>query len=126
MSQVDVTKIEQVCKDRQSGETAELLSLWQSVLPTNIEATVLFEQDIGNLRAVPQQVVLDISGPSCWGGGLLRLLLLVISGETHLEVTQGTAGHKALQLLSGKWKYVCRDTSHFCQLNTTNHFLHQR
>lgn len=97
--------------------TAELLSLWKSVLPTNVEATVLFEQDFGDLLAVKQQVVLDVSGSSCWGSTLLHL----ISGETHLKVAQGTAGHKALQLLSGKRKQVCRDTS---QISLTSNSTH--
>lgn len=68
--------------------------------PTDIEVTVLFEQDISDVSAVKPQVVLDISGSCCYGSSFP--LLLVISGKTHLEVVQGTARHKALQLLSGK------------------------
>lgn len=77
---------------------SSLLSLLASVLPADVDGAVLFEQDVSDLLAVEQQVVLDVL---CLGvGGLLRLLLRVVSGETHLEVAQSTAGHKALQLLS--------------------------
>lgn len=75
-----------------------------SVLPADIEVAVLFEQDVSDVLAVKQQVVLHVSGSCCCGGvgGLpLLLLFLVISGEAHLELAQRTAGHKALQLLSG-------------------------
>ncbi len=65
-----------------------------SVVPAHIDEAVLFEQDVSDVSAVQQQVVLDVS----WRAG--GLLPLVVSGETHLEVAQSTAGHKALQLLS--------------------------
>lgn len=34
----------------------------QSVLPANIEATIVLEQDVDDFVAVEQQVVLDVSG----------------------------------------------------------------
>lgn len=67
-----------------------------SLLPADVEATVLFEQDVGDALAVTQQVVLDVSAP--W---FRADVLRDVSGETNLEVAQSTAGHKALQLLSG-------------------------
>lgn len=67
-----------------------------SLLPTDVEATVLFEQDVGDALAVTQQVVLDVS--ALW---FRADVLRDVSGETNLEVAQSTAGHKALQLLSG-------------------------
>lgn len=70
-----------------------------SVLPADIEATVPFQQDVSDVLAIKQQVVLHISAWCCRVDGLL---LLVVSGETNLEVAQSTAGHKALQLLSGQ------------------------
>lgn len=73
-----------------------------SVLPADIEATVLFQQDVSDVLAIKQQVVLHISAWCCRVDGLLCLLLLVVSGKTNLEVAQSTAGHKALQLLSGQ------------------------
>lgn len=67
-----------------------------SLLPTDVEATVLFEQDVGDALAVTQQVVLDVS--ALW---FRADVLRDVSGETNLEVAQSTVGHKALQLLSG-------------------------
>lgn len=57
------------------------------------------------MLAVKAQVVVNVSASCCRVGGLLCLLLNV-SGETHLEVAQSTAGHKALQLLSGQKKRI--------------------
>lgn len=56
--------------------------------------------------AVEPQVVVDVSASCCRLGGLLCLLLLIVSGETHLEVAQSSAGHKALQLLSGQKRRI--------------------
>lgn len=67
-----------------------------SLLPTDVEATIVFEQDVGDALAVTQQVVLDVS--ALW---FRADVLRDVSGETNLEVAQSTAGHKALQLLSG-------------------------
>lgn len=66
--------------------------------------------------AVKQQVVLDVSGSSDRSGNLLLLLfllLLVVSGETHLEVVEDAAGHKALQILPGKWRNNTESHSRF-------------
>lgn len=82
-----------------------------SLLPADVEATVLFEQDVGDALAVTQQVVLDVSAP--W---FRADVLRDVSGETNLEVAQSTAGHKALQLLSGpRWRN-CKDTSKQLQI----------
>ena len=52
------------------------------------------------MLAAESQVMLDVSASCCRVVALL--FQLVISGETHLEVAQSTAGHKAFQLLSGR------------------------
>lgn len=65
------------------------------VSPTDVDAALLFEQDVGDLAAVELQVVLNVSAP---GAGLLLLL----SGERQQEVAQSTAGDEALQLLPGQ------------------------
>lgn len=54
-----------------------------SVLPTDIDAPLLFEQDVGDLSAVELQVVLNVSPSGRGAAGLVRSLLLlwIISGE---------------------------------------------
>lgn len=76
------------------------------LLPADIEVTVLFEQDVSDVLAVKQQIVLDISGTCGWGGGVL--VLPVVPGETHHEVVQDTSGHKALEFLSGTRQIASR------------------
>lgn len=68
------------------------------VSPTDVDAALLFEQDVGDLSAVELQLVLNVSAP---GAGLL-LLLLLLSGERQPEVAQSAAGDEALQLLPGQ------------------------
>lgn len=68
------------------------------VSPTDVDAALLFEQDVGDLSAVELQVVLNVSAP---GAGLL-LLLRNLSGERQPEVAQSAAGDEALQLLPGQ------------------------
>lgn len=54
-----------------------------SVLPTDVDAPLLFEQDVGDLSAVELQVVLNVSPLGRGAAGLVRSLLLlwIISGE---------------------------------------------
>lgn len=76
-----------------------------SVLPADVDAALLSEQDVGHLSAVQLQVVLHV--PARGAAALLRPLPLrrVVPGERHLEVAQDAAGDEALQLLPGRgWK----------------------
>lgn len=69
-----------------------------SASPTDVDAALLLEQEVGDVSAVQLQAVLDVSA-----GPLRRVPnLRIISGEGQLEVAQGAAGGEALQLLSGR------------------------
>lgn len=69
-----------------------------SVSPADVDASLLFEQDVGDVSAVELQLVLNISAGPVRPIPILR----IISGEGQLEVAQGAAGDEALQLLPGQ------------------------
>lgn len=66
--------------------------------PTDVDAAIPSQQDVGDIPAMAQQSMLDVSARRR-GASVLRRGS--ISGEANLEVVQGPTGHKALQLLSG-------------------------
>lgn len=86
-------------KDKKHSGLIKIKIRSVSVLPADIDVAVLSEQDVGDLSAAEQQIVLDVSGLCCWGRFLL--ILPIFSGETHFQVIQGATGHKVLQFLSG-------------------------
>lgn len=66
--------------------------------PADVDAAIPPQQDVGDVPATTQQSMLDVSARRR-GASVLRRRS--ISGEANLEVVQHSAGHKALQLLSG-------------------------
>lgn len=107
-NKVDVKQNKKQRKEKNHHSTRIKGEIRSSVplLPADIEVTVLFEQDVSDVLAVKQQIVLDISGTCGWGGGVL--VLPVVPGETHHEVVQDTSGHKALEFLSGTRQIASR------------------
>lgn len=105
-NKVDVKQNKKQRKEKNNHHSTRIKGEIRSsvpLLPADIKVTVLFEQDVSDVLAVKQQIVLDISGTCGWGGGVL-----VLPGETHHEVAQDTSGHKALEFLSGTRQIASR------------------